>query len=129
MQRAGKGWWATGPREPSCQGVCELELGAPHCAKAQGTERACRGRTCGFLTEVLGDRDERPVRALLPGGRTLSRPLSEPGESLDEGLDGRFAATGWEVRERRRAPLATQRQLPSRPGLPGCDVLFQGLKG
>lgn len=89
-QRSGERWWATSPWEPSGQGVWELEFRATHKAKAQGTE-SLQGDSvsCGWealwLSEVLGDRDERLVWALLPRRRVVRRQVSELGESWTKG--------------------------------------------
>lgn len=87
-----------------------MEFGAVHCAKA--------------LAEILGDRDESLVWALLPRRRLVTRQVSELGESLEEGFMSGSGSPGGKS----RAPLATQDKFPPMPGLPGSIVLSQCLK-
>lgn len=82
------------------------------------------GRTCGFLSEVLGDRDGRPVWALLSRERVVRRQVSELGEALDEDLVVRVPATMWEIRERQKTLQATQGINIPNARAPGIDVLF-----
>lgn len=88
------------------------------------TQSTVPGRTCGFLSEVLGDRDGRPVWALLSRGRVVRRQVSELRESLEEDLVVRFPATMWEIRERQKTPLATQGISTPTPRLLGSTFFF-----
>lgn len=88
------------------------------------TLSAVPGKTCSFLSEILGDRDGSPVWALLSRGMVVRRQVSEPGESLDEDLVVRFLVTMWKIRERQRTLLATQGINIPNARAPGIDVLF-----
>lgn len=133
------GWWATSPQEPSCQGVWELEFRTTHRVQSPRGEKCqallhqlCQGRpvACSFLSESLGDRDGRPVWALLSRERVVRRQVSELGESLDEDLVVRFLVTMVEIRERQGTSLATQGINIPNAGAPGIDgFFFQCLNG
>lgn len=81
------------------------------------------GNLFGFLTEVLGDRDERLVWVLLPRRWVTGLRARRV---LGRGFDVRFAVTGWvgRVLERLRPPLARQDDSPPRQGSRGIRRSF-----